>query len=85
LQIVLTKAPAVLPMGTCSVMIVSLGELFGHITNSYQASWFDHSRDLLNMVNHFRDRMVQPIFGIGHSMGAAQLSETKFKQSYKTG
>ncbi|MCJ1348531.1 hypothetical protein MMC31_006763 [Peltigera leucophlebia] len=26
------------------------------------------------MVNEFRDRMVQPIVGIGHSMGAAQLS-----------
>ncbi|KAH6675791.1 Alpha/beta hydrolase family-domain-containing protein [Halenospora varia] len=35
--------------------------------------WFDHSRDLLNMVNVFRDRIVQPVFGVGHSMGTAQL------------
>ena len=25
------------------------------------------------MVNHFRERMPQPIFGIAYSMGAAQL------------
>ncbi|CAG8983675.1 hypothetical protein HYALB_00004107 [Hymenoscyphus albidus] len=37
------------------------------------ASWFDHSRNLLGMVNHFRERMIPPIFGIGHSMGCAQL------------
>ncbi|TVY93746.1 Abhydrolase domain-containing protein [Lachnellula willkommii] len=36
-------------------------------------SWFDHSRDLLHMINHFRDSMPQPIMGIGHSMGCAQL------------
>ncbi|MCJ1474796.1 hypothetical protein MMC13_003456 [Lambiella insularis] len=27
------------------------------------------------MVNHFRERMPRPIFGIGHSMGCAQLYE----------
>lgn len=37
------------------------------------AHWFDHSRDLLNMVNHFRDSMSRPIIGIGHSMGCTQL------------
>ena len=37
------------------------------------ASWFDHSRDLLGMVNHFRERMQRPIVGIAHSMGAVQL------------
>ncbi|MCJ1397392.1 hypothetical protein MMC11_000585 [Xylographa trunciseda] len=36
-------------------------------------NWFDHSRDLLHMVNHFRERMLRPIIGVGHSMGAAQL------------
>ncbi|KAJ5308919.1 hypothetical protein PENANT_c013G04900 [Penicillium antarcticum] len=36
-------------------------------------SWFDHSRDLMCMINHFRDEMPQPIIGIGHSMGAGQL------------
>jgi pimeloyl-ACP methyl ester carboxylesterase len=35
--------------------------------------WFDHSRDLLCMINHFRDDMPRPIVGIGHSMGGAQL------------
>lgn len=25
------------------------------------------------MVNHFRERMPQPIVGIAHSMGAAQM------------
>ncbi|KAL4881667.1 alpha/beta-hydrolase [Aspergillus karnatakaensis] len=36
-------------------------------------SWFDHSRDLLYMINQFRDEMPQPIIGVGHSMGAGQL------------
>ncbi|KAJ5644999.1 hypothetical protein N7507_011010 [Penicillium longicatenatum] len=36
-------------------------------------SWFDHSRDLLYMINKFRDEMPQPIVGVGHSMGAGQL------------
>lgn len=33
----------------------------------------DHSRDLLHMINTFRDQMPQPIVGVGHSMGAGQL------------
>ncbi|KAL3474101.1 toxin biosynthesis protein [Aspergillus californicus] len=36
-------------------------------------SWFDHSRDLLYMVNQFRAEMPQPIIGVGHSLGAGQL------------
>ncbi|KAJ5736018.1 uncharacterized protein N7483_001143 [Penicillium malachiteum] len=36
-------------------------------------SWLDHSRDLLHMINKFRDEMPQPIVGVGHSMGAGQL------------
>ncbi|PQE27372.1 toxin biosynthesis protein [Rutstroemia sp. NJR-2017a WRK4] len=36
-------------------------------------SWFDHSRDLLQMVNHFRSEMPRPIVGVAHSMGCAQL------------
>ncbi|PYH40573.1 putative toxin biosynthesis protein [Aspergillus saccharolyticus JOP 1030-1] len=35
--------------------------------------WFDHSRDLLHMVNHFRDEISRPIVGFAHSMGCAQL------------
>ncbi|KAI9827563.1 MAG: hypothetical protein M1832_004913 [Thelocarpon impressellum] len=38
-------------------------------------SWLDHSRDLLHMVNHFREQMPRPLVGIGHSMGAAQLAK----------
>lgn len=37
------------------------------------ASWFDHVRDLLHMVNHFRSEMPMPLVGIGHSMGGNQL------------
>lgn len=36
-------------------------------------NWFDHSRDLLYMVNHFRDQMPRPIIGVAHSLGVAQL------------
>lgn len=35
--------------------------------------WFDHSRDLLHMINCFRDDMPRPIVGIWHSVGGAQL------------
>ncbi|KAH7028642.1 Alpha/beta hydrolase family-domain-containing protein [Macrophomina phaseolina] len=34
---------------------------------------FDHARDLLHMVNTFRDQMIRPIVGIGHSMGGSIL------------
>ncbi|KAE8308111.1 toxin biosynthesis protein [Aspergillus transmontanensis] len=30
-------------------------------------SSYDHSRDLIHMINCFRDQMQQPIMGIGHS------------------
>lgn len=36
-------------------------------------SWWDHSRDLWAMVEHLRRDMVQPVMGLGHSMGANQL------------
>ncbi|CAP86295.1 Pc20g09660 [Penicillium rubens Wisconsin 54-1255] len=36
-------------------------------------SWFDHSRDLLNLVNIKRTDMPPPMVGIGHSMGGSQL------------
>ena len=29
----------------------------------------DHARDLLLMINHFRDQMPRPLIGIGHSFG----------------
>ena len=33
----------------------------------------DHSRDLLLMINHFREQMPRPIVGIGHSLGGCQM------------
>lgn len=35
--------------------------------------WFDHSRDLLRMIDHFREQMPRPIVGVGHSAGGAQI------------
>lgn len=35
--------------------------------------WFDHSRDLMHLINLKRDEMPRPIVGIGHSCGGAQL------------
>lgn len=37
------------------------------------ASWYDHPRDLLHMVNHFRAQIKPPLFGLGHSMGANHI------------
>lgn len=37
-------------------------------------SWFDHARDLLFFINQKQDNLPQPLFGIGHSMGASQLT-----------
>ncbi|KAJ5291897.1 hypothetical protein N7478_001148 [Penicillium angulare] len=42
-------------------------------TQGDQTGWWDHSRDLLHMVNHFRDQFTRPIIGVAHSMGGAQL------------
>ncbi|RDA85270.1 hypothetical protein CP532_2356, partial [Ophiocordyceps camponoti-leonardi (nom. inval.)] len=37
-------------------------------------SWFDHARDLMSLINQKLDDIRHPIVGIGHSMGATQLS-----------
>ncbi|KAK0286342.1 hypothetical protein LTR91_012481 [Friedmanniomyces endolithicus] len=42
-------------------------------TQGDEPSWFDYSRDMLHMTNVFREHMLQPIVGIGHSMGATAL------------
>jgi pimeloyl-ACP methyl ester carboxylesterase len=34
------------------------------------ASWTDHARDLLHMINVFRQEMPRPLIGVGHSFGA---------------
>nr|POE92329.1 abhydrolase domain-containing protein mpah [Quercus suber] len=39
-------------------------------------AWFDHSRDVIAMANAFRQHMVRPIVGLGHSMGATQAVGT---------
>ncbi|KAF2662584.1 alpha/beta-hydrolase [Lophiostoma macrostomum CBS 122681] len=36
-------------------------------------NWLDHSRDLLLMVDTFRDRMKAPYVGLGHSFGGFQI------------
>ncbi|KAJ6134413.1 hypothetical protein N7523_000735 [Penicillium sp. IBT 18751x] len=38
-----------------------------------EPSWYDHSRDLMDVINHFRDKMARPIIGLGHSFGCNQL------------
>lgn len=43
-------------------------------TDNELASWFDHPRDLLHLVNVKRAEMPRPIVGVGHSMGGAHLS-----------
>jgi len=35
--------------------------------------FFDHGRDLLNMINLHREEFPRPIIGIGHSMGTTSL------------
>ncbi|KAJ4993141.1 toxin biosynthesis [Stagonosporopsis vannaccii] len=37
-------------------------------------SWFDHTRDLMNLINEKQDEMPQPLLGVGHSMGGMQLT-----------
>lgn len=36
------------------------------------AHWFDHSRDVLQMINTFRKHMRRPLVAVGHSMGGTQ-------------
>lgn len=36
------------------------------------AHWFDHSRDVLQMINVFRHRMMRPLVAVGHSAGGDQ-------------
>jgi hypothetical protein len=37
------------------------------------ANCFDHSRDLLALINTFEDRIKPPIIGVAHSLGCVQL------------
>lgn len=38
-----------------------------------EPNWFDASRDLLQMINHFQELMPPPLYGIGHSLGGVPL------------
>ncbi|KJZ71657.1 hypothetical protein HIM_08969 [Hirsutella minnesotensis 3608] len=42
------------------------------LSNDY--SWMDHARDLLLMINEFRDEMPRPLIGVGHSFGGCQIA-----------
>ncbi|RYC91743.1 hypothetical protein BFJ63_vAg5475 [Fusarium oxysporum f. sp. narcissi] len=44
---------------------------YSHIT----VSWFDHARDLMNLINQHQRDIPHPIVGIGHSMGGTQLAQ----------
>jgi pimeloyl-ACP methyl ester carboxylesterase len=37
---------------------------------------WSHARDILHMVNTFRTTILQPVIGIGHSVGASHLTMT---------
>ncbi|KAB8216304.1 hypothetical protein BDV33DRAFT_207476 [Aspergillus novoparasiticus] len=45
------------------------------------SSAFDHSRDLILMINQLRDKLPQPVFGLVHSMGATQLMNVSLMPS----
>ncbi|KAK4580520.1 hypothetical protein LTR86_000723 [Recurvomyces mirabilis] len=47
--------------------------LLNEQTQGDEPSSFDYARDMLHMINVFREDFVQPIVGIGHSMGATTL------------
>ena len=58
-------------------MIVSNNDMSRMESNSHRppmlASWSDHARDMLHMINHFRSEMPRPLIGIGHSMGGNNM------------
>src|SRR5690348_15148828 len=55
-------------------MIVSLLPCSHILTDRCSASWMDHPRDILHMINHFRKEMPLPLIGIGHSYGGNNLA-----------
>lgn len=44
--------------------------------DEWAASWWDHGRDLLYLINQFQDDMPLPLVGVGHSVGASHLYAT---------
>ena len=67
------KAKAASSTKTTSEMIVrptSSLDFHLFLTNDPpEASWHDHARDLLQLINTFRAQMVRPLIGVGHSFG----------------
>ncbi|KAJ5246984.1 toxin biosynthesis protein-like protein [Penicillium chermesinum] len=45
---------------------------------SMDCSWMDHARDLLLMINHFREQMPRPLVGIGHSFGGTIITNLAY-------
>ncbi|KAB8236078.1 alpha/beta hydrolase [Aspergillus alliaceus] len=45
---------------------------------STDCSWLDHPRDLLLMINHFRDQMPRPLVGLGHSFGGTIMTNLAY-------
>jgi len=72
-------APAVFLMKTCKEMIVGpINPSLYYYSNPTPAEYFDYSRDLLCMINQFRDQMPRPLIGVAHSMGAIQMLNIHF-------
>lgn len=44
-----------------------------YLTDVAAAHYWDYSRDLLHMVNTFRDKITRPVVGIGHSLGGCYM------------
>ncbi|KAJ5652580.1 alpha/beta-hydrolase [Penicillium longicatenatum] len=57
---------------------IAQGERLNHGKLGEDPSWMDHSRDLMQMINQFRDQMPRPLIGIGHSAGGAQIANIAF-------
>ena len=67
------------PLRIRSIWIADVSNMgYSSLLNTHnlgnETDYFDHSRDLLHMINHFRSQMPPPVIGIGHSMGTVALA-----------
>ncbi|OJJ82563.1 uncharacterized protein ASPGLDRAFT_67989 [Aspergillus glaucus CBS 516.65] len=56
--------------GVCSIWIADAANqgasgIINEKNLGNDPSWYDHSRDVIHMINHFRDQMPRPIMGVG--------------------